>query len=202
MVPAAYANFFIASTGAAAALAGLLFIAISIAPERTLATNAPVRQQTISSSAFTALLNAFFVSLLALIPDVNLAWGLLSLGATGLLNSCILIVNIFRYGQDRSTIVRNVFLILASLGLYGYEFYVGVMALRNPGDTGNIFTATILIIGCFGLGLTRSWELLGGRSNKITDMLLSLHHAQAENHAPPKRAAATSEIPDPAAHKD
>ena len=42
MVPAIFTNFFIASAGAGGALIGLLFVAVSIAPENTIMEGAPV----------------------------------------------------------------------------------------------------------------------------------------------------------------
>jgi hypothetical protein len=74
MVPDAFHDYFIASAGAAAALVGLLFVAVSIAPERTVTRSAPVERRTVALSAYTALLNAFFLSLVALLPQTNLGW--------------------------------------------------------------------------------------------------------------------------------
>ena len=71
MVPSEFVSFFIASTGAAAALAGLLFVAVSLAPEQIVTRQAPVERQAVAGSAFTALINAFFISLVALIPHFN-----------------------------------------------------------------------------------------------------------------------------------
>lgn len=61
MVPEAFHDYFVASTGAAAALVGLLFVAVSIAPERTVTSGAPVERRAVALSAYTALLNAFFL---------------------------------------------------------------------------------------------------------------------------------------------
>lgn len=72
MVPEAFHDYFIASTGAGAALVGLLFVAISIAPERTVMRSAPVERRAVALSAYTALLNAFFLSMVALLPQTNL----------------------------------------------------------------------------------------------------------------------------------
>jgi hypothetical protein len=68
MVPPAFLPFFAASMGAAATLLGLLFVAASIAPERTVAAGAPVERQMVADSIFTALINAFFVSMGGAIP--------------------------------------------------------------------------------------------------------------------------------------
>ena len=71
MIPAEFTNFFIASASAAAALVGLLFVAVSIAPEQTVTRKAPMERQAVTGSAFTALINAFFLSLVALVPHFN-----------------------------------------------------------------------------------------------------------------------------------
>src|SRR5262249_59061145 len=62
MVPSDFNAYFSASATAAAALVGLLFVAISLAPESTVARSAPLRRRAIAVSAFTGLLNAFFIS--------------------------------------------------------------------------------------------------------------------------------------------
>jgi hypothetical protein len=64
----AFHDFFAASVGAAAALIGLLFVAISLDPEHTLGPNADRERSARSIGAFSALANVFFVSLGGLIP--------------------------------------------------------------------------------------------------------------------------------------
>src|SRR5258708_30910961 len=54
MVPEAFHDYFIASTGAGAALVGLLFVAVSIAPERTVMRSAPAERRAVALSAYTA----------------------------------------------------------------------------------------------------------------------------------------------------
>jgi hypothetical protein len=61
VVPPEFLNFFTASTGAGAALVGLLFVAVSLAPEQIVTLQAPVERQAVAGSAFTALINAFFI---------------------------------------------------------------------------------------------------------------------------------------------
>src|SRR5205807_9091025 len=63
VVPPAFANFFIASASAGAALVGLLFVAVSLTPERMVTRRAPQERQAVAGSAFTALITAFFISL-------------------------------------------------------------------------------------------------------------------------------------------
>ncbi|HET7641576.1 MAG TPA: hypothetical protein VFK47_22895, partial [Ktedonobacteraceae bacterium] len=55
MVPEAFHDYFVASTGAGAALVGLPFVAVSIAPERTMMSGAPVERQAVATSGLYRL---------------------------------------------------------------------------------------------------------------------------------------------------
>jgi hypothetical protein len=52
---ASYANFFVGSTTVAGALAELLSVALSVAPQRLMGATASTEQQAIAATAFTAL---------------------------------------------------------------------------------------------------------------------------------------------------
>ena len=76
MIPDEFTGYFTAASTAAGALIGLLAIAISVRPEAVLAAEGPPAVRAIAASAFTALVNSFFVSLIALIPgDLLIARG-------------------------------------------------------------------------------------------------------------------------------
>src|SRR5258708_13118285 len=68
VVPPEFANFFIAGASAGAALVGLLFVAVSIAPERMVTRRAPIEHHAVPGSAFPALIHPFLLSLASLIP--------------------------------------------------------------------------------------------------------------------------------------
>src|SRR5215831_14211300 len=89
VVPADFANFFIASSSAGAALVGLLFVAVSIAPEQMVTSRAPMERQAVAGGAFTALINAFFISLAALIPNINFGSVIVPLSTLCLLTTLI-----------------------------------------------------------------------------------------------------------------
>jgi hypothetical protein len=169
MIPADFKDFFVASAGAGAALIGLLFVAISIAPERTVMAGASVERQALAANAFTALINAFFVSLVALIPGVDLGWAALVLSVIGVANSFVLGWYLLRHLPGWLSAVRRGFLVLASFLLYGYEFYNGVQLIRSP-TTSGLFTAlATLLVGIYGLALVRAWQLIGARRFLPTD---------------------------------
>ncbi len=121
MVPEAFHDYFVASTGTGAALVGLLFVVVSIAPERTVMSGAPVERQAAATNAYTALLNAFFLSLVALL-------------------------------------------------------------LLSPTNSALISALAGVLVGIYALGLTRAWQLLGGRSRQLNDWLTPLRDTE-DRHA-------------------
>jgi hypothetical protein len=65
---------FIGYFAAAGTLIGLLFVAVSLRPESVLGHAAPPAARAVAGSAFIALVNSFFVSLVAVIPDTSLGY--------------------------------------------------------------------------------------------------------------------------------
>ena len=162
MVPEAFNNFFLASAGIGATLVGLIFVAVSIAPEHIVQANAPLERQVMAASSFTALLNAFFISFGALIPGIIGSLTLV-MSALGLTTSSLLAWNLLKERERWQNVVRRVFLILVSIIIYGYEFYFAILIILEPNSVGNIYTLAGLLLGVYGIGLTRAWQLLGAR---------------------------------------
>jgi hypothetical protein len=161
MVPSEFKDFFVASTSAGAALVGLLFVAIAVAPERFVMGGAPSERRAVASSAFTALINAFFISFGALLPYSNIATLSLVMSSIGLVNSLFLGFTELRRPPNWRAGIRRAILILTSLILYGFELYYTILLLRSPGDTGSVLVLADLVMGVYGLGIVRAWELLG-----------------------------------------
>jgi hypothetical protein len=163
MVPPEFANFFIASASAGGALVGLLFVAVSIAPEQIVASKAPIERQAVASSAFTALMNAFFISLCALIPHFNIGIIVMALSTLCLLTSLIQASYLLRRPKNWQSLIRRMFLVFLSIFLYGLELWNGYQIFTDPSQPGNIYGLIACMLGAFGLGLIRAWELLGVR---------------------------------------
>jgi hypothetical protein len=163
MVPPEFANFFIASASAGGALVGLLFVAVSIAPEQIVAYQAPIERQAVASSAFTALMNAFFISLCALIPHFNIGIFVMAFSALCLLTSLIQASYLLRRPKNWQSLIRRLFLVFLSILLYGLEMWNGYQLFTNPSQPGNLYGLISCMLGAFALGLIRAWELLGVR---------------------------------------
>jgi hypothetical protein len=173
MVPETFNNFFLASAGIGATLVGLIFVAVSIAPEHIVQASAPIERQAMAASSFTALLNAFFISFGALIPTI-IGPLTLMMSALGLTNSLLLAWRLLKERESWQNFVRRVFLILVSMIIYGYEFYIAIHIIKEPGKVGNIYTLAGLLLGVYGIGLTRAWQLLGARRFGLGGLLSPL----------------------------
>lgn len=185
MVPSAFTNFFIASAGAGGALIGLLFVAVSIAPEKTIMANAPVERQASAGSAFTSLLNAFFISLGALIP-INLGQIIIVMSLLGFSSTAYYSFNLVRNLKDRHNLLARSLLLLAGLFIYGFEFYIALLMLNHPRDPSPFYGLSSLLLAAYGLGLVRAWQLLGAQRFGLLgwlNPLKALEHEQAVKKA-------------------
>ena len=72
MVPGVYDAYLAAMATAAAALIGLLFVAVSVRDDTIFGPNAMPGGEALAITAFTGLVNSFVVSLLGLIPKTNI----------------------------------------------------------------------------------------------------------------------------------
>lgn len=160
MVPPELSNYFLATAGAGAALIGLLFVAVSIAPEQIATRRAPLERQAVAASTFTALVNAFFISLGGLFPG-SLGWMALLMGSLGLLNSLTLGGHLLRHPKNWQNFLRRVFLILVSLAIYGDEFYYALRLTITSSAVDSAYALAGLLLAVYGVGLIRAWELLG-----------------------------------------
>jgi hypothetical protein len=146
MVLDALNNFFFASAGIGATLVGLIFVAVSIAPEHIVQANAPIERQAMAASSFTALLNAFFISFGALIPGFIGPMTLI-MSALGLINSSLLAWKLLKERERWQNVVRRLFLILVSFIIYGFEFYIAILIIKEPKSVGNIYSLAGLLLG-------------------------------------------------------
>ena len=179
MVPPEFLSFFIASTGAGAALVGLLFVAVSLAPERMVTRQAPVERRAVAGSAFTGLINAFFTSLSALIPHFNLGTFVVPYSVISLLTTLLQAWPLLRLHKGWQSLLRRSLMVLLSLGLYGSELIYGLGLILHPDQVGYVYSVLFVMLGCFGLGLIRAWELLGVQRFGLSGWLNPLQDSEA-----------------------
>jgi hypothetical protein len=169
MVPASFDNYFLAMAGAGGALIGLLFVAVSISPERTFGPGAHPLRQGMASAAYTALVNGFFISVWALAPGNSVGYIALTMSAVGLIGGAGFGVELLREqwrpGQPaRERLLqmgRALVIVALTLGLYGYEGLEAVLLIQHPHTVGYLYGLSGALFGVYALGLARAWQLLG-----------------------------------------
>lgn len=196
MTPDIFANYFLASAGAGGALIGLLFVAVSIHPEYTLGGDAHPVRRGVASGAFTALTNAFFVSMSALIPLANVGGVAVVVGVIDVLITAHLGRDLLRRTwraraapARRSAMARVTATLAISIALYGYQVAIGVGMLLHPRDVGLTLSLAELLLGVYAVGLARAWELLGGPGGVLARLLNPLQDLDDTPPTPDSSAA-------------
>lgn len=151
-------DFFVASVGAAAALIGLLFVAISIAPDRVFGPDAEGERRASAERAFTALANVFFLSLCALLPhvgqDVIPLFSLIAMSTT-------LRRGVTVYRTDGGWRSWRQFGFL-SLAVYVLELWFALRTNANPELADKL---TFIVLGLYSYALGISWSLLSAKGS-------------------------------------
>jgi hypothetical protein len=157
-----YHDFFVASAGVAGALIGLLFVALSVAPVPEDDQAAAYRHRVRASGALTAFTNALTVSLLALIPSVDVGWPEFSVAITGILF-------LLRSAQERLATRaenpgswRDLTFLFGLAVVFVFQAEAGLRLIHDHDDSGALQTVGILVVVCFLIGVARAWEMIGG----------------------------------------
>ena len=155
MVPGVYDAYLAAMATAAAALIGLLFVAVSVRDDTIFGPNAIPGGEALAITAFTGLVNSFVVSLLGLIPKINI-------GEPAVIMAVIGIIAIVRL-QRRLHTGRNLIVLAITLLTYAAQLGLGVLLLIDPHDSDQLINLSIFIFVTLIVSLQRAWSLLRGR---------------------------------------
>lgn len=170
MVPESFETFFLATAGVGGAFIGLLFIAISISPQRTFDPRAVagVQHQRLAEATFLTLFDGFVVSCVALIPGVNVGWIAFVTGGVGTVIAAQLIwflASAHRHVVPRRTPwlhrLRVVSLTIIATLLYVIEGLVGLHLIMRPYDAHGVGWLAVIVLCVYTLGMLRAWTLLG-----------------------------------------
>jgi len=156
VVPDDFTGYFAAAATAAGALIGLLFVAASLRPQTVLGRDAPPAARATAGSAFTALVNSFFVSLIALIPDTRIGYTATIMALISLWSTLRLHRHMPRHDD---AVLQFALAMVAYLGQLG----VGVASIFSPGTSGYVDALAYLLIASFAVALRRAWSLAQGR---------------------------------------
>ena len=150
-------DFFVSSAGAAAALAGLIFVGISISLSKILNTPSLPNRAFI---ALTLLLTILVVSLMRLIPHQSLhIFGLVSLLVSVIcwVIVAILDIRIFKTREPQFKLLYSLTMLLNQIAATPY--LIGAILLLNGLECGMIWIA-VSIIFSFIKAVLDAWVLL------------------------------------------
>jgi hypothetical protein len=173
VMPAEFETFFLASAGASAALIGLLFVAVSIAPERVFGGQADAVRQAQALSAFTALANVFFISMASLIPTIHIGIVVTIVAIPAALQTLALLA-LVRHWRAEGIVNRGLVLFLGSALIYALELMLGIQLWISPRNTGALAGLLELLLGAYAIGLGRAWELLGAPRSTFISTVFGL----------------------------
>jgi hypothetical protein len=184
-----YTNFFLGSVTVAGALTGLLFVALSVAQARGRGLKS-AEHQAVAATAFTALVDSLWISLVALLPGSAQHNGGIStasflLGLLGVSSTASLTLRLWRARANEHLSRRWPLLLPLIVLMYAVQA-VTAYTSPNPDRTGSTF---VLIF--FAVGIVRSWELLGLRGGGPLDLLVR----RAETAIPARHEHRAAEEP-------
>jgi hypothetical protein len=172
MTAASAHEFFSTSAEVAGALIGLLFVAISVSPERILGPDASEVHSMRAASALTAFTNALAVGLFGLVPGFTIgvtATGVAILGIVFVVGAVVRLHPAWRARRIQAGDYRFLFGLLV---VFVIQLLAGLGLDRNEHDAGDLQTICVLVIVCFLMGIARAWELVGGQRAGLTRALI------------------------------
>jgi hypothetical protein len=160
-----YENFFIASTGASAAILGLLVVAVSVVNADDANPTTRELRTVLAGSAFVALVNIFLVSIVALTGG-SVIFGLssLAMAAVGLLATRRLIPRAKRAGNfSRGLPARklNIAFASVSIGAYSGQLGLAIALLANTHSAALQRALVLVIVALYCSALGRTWQVTG-----------------------------------------
>ena len=165
VVVSQYENFFIASAGASAAILGLLVVAVSVVNADDANPTTRELRTVLAGSAFVALVDIFFVSIVALTGgSVVLALSSLAMAIVGLLATRRLIPMAKQAGNfSRGFRARKLNIAFASFSIVSYSVQLGLAAALLA-DTRSIalqHALVLVIVAMYCSALGRAWVVTG-----------------------------------------
>jgi len=179
MIPDQYREFFTATASTSGALIGLLFVAITVAPERERQEETRMEFRVRASVALLVFSNALSISLAALVPLVSLGWWCL-VSSLGIL--------LFAAATTRSAMAdrrrspgswRPIGLVAGLLVVVLFETWAGVRLVRDESNLNAIRILNYVLIADLLMGIGRAWQLASMRETGPLSSLRVLARGEA-----------------------
>jgi pimeloyl-ACP methyl ester carboxylesterase len=181
-------SFYAAAASVAGALIGLLFVALTVAQERSAVRPVTAAHQIRGAAALTAFSNALVVSLFELIegPAAGMPATVVSISGLTFVLASILSLR----GEPQA--LRETLFLAWLLAAFAAQLFASLNLSAHPSDPSEQRLVAILVVASFLIGIARAWELVGGPTITITQQLTQLL---------PRAAPQTRDCPTPGASK-
>jgi small-conductance mechanosensitive channel len=166
MATADFGPFFAATAAVAGALIGLLFVALSVAPERT-DRNERIVDDVRAGIAFSCLVNPLAVSLFALIPGMDIGQTAGAVGVVSFASCCALALVLLREAAPGRLRRQQLWRLAIQALVFAYAAFVGFELAHRAKDEGLERTVCVLIVVLFLIGIARAWQLIGARDASL-----------------------------------
>jgi hypothetical protein len=160
-----YENFFLASAGASAAILGLLVVAVTVVNEDDENPTTRELRTVLAGSAYVALVDIFFVSMVALTGG-SVVFGLssLAMATVGLLATRRLIPRAKRAGNFSPGFRArrlNIAFASISVGSYSVQLGLAIALLANTQSAALERALVLVIVALYCSALGRAWVVTG-----------------------------------------
>jgi uncharacterized membrane protein len=169
-------DFFVASASVAGALIGLLFVAISVAPERVLGPEASEVHGVRAAATLTAFSNALTVSLFALIPGFHIGGAATAVAIVGILFIARALVSVAPAWRAERFHLRDLSFLVGQFAAFVVQLVAAISLDKNELSESGLQTVCVVVVVCFLIGIERAWELVGGPHFSFGRILVGRRH--------------------------
>ncbi len=184
MITGAYRDLFAATAGAAGALTGLLFVAMSVTSRRALFRGPAVIREIRGSAALLAFTSTLAIALFGLVPGTNIGYPALVVAIIGITFTAAAIRSILASQASRALVRSQTWLIMILLLICFTELIAGIVVIGNAASTTSVQVIGYAVVTSLLVGIGRAWEFIGVRD---TGLLASL--GILAGHSDPRTAA-------------
>ncbi len=174
MLSGTYETLLTAIATSAAALIGLLFVAISVTDRHRPADQPVVIKQVRAAASILCFTNAITVSLFGLVPGNNIGYPATVTAVGGILFTLAGSRSIFASHLPRRYWWQQIAFIAGMLTVFAFELDSGLALLGQPHDASAAHELCDLLIILLIVGIARAWELVGDRDTGVLASLLAL----------------------------
>jgi hypothetical protein len=176
MLTGAYRDLLPAIADCAAALTGLLFVAMTVARRHSPADRPVVIEQVRAAASILAFTNALAVSLFGLVPGNNIGYPAVVFAVVGIFFTAAGTRSIFS-----GHVPRQLALIALLVATFAFELAAGIALILHPHSADAAELVSNLLVGLLIVGIVRAWELVGDRA---TDIISSIAVLTGHDHNP------------------